>query len=213
MRWQPAVRTLPPYYDDPVYIDALASRSTPRLARLDFEPEVVLASFHGLPQAYLDKGDPYHCQCQKTTRLLRERLGWPKDRLRITFQSRFGRAEWLQPYTDVTLAELARQGVKQLAVITPGFSADCLETLEEIAIRGGGDVPRERRRALCRHPLPQRQRRGHAHARTPVRARAAGLDLSPDGPAIAILWPGDCDPASRARNAGDTYCARPARAA
>ena len=137
MRWQPALRTLPPYHDDPVYIGALATSLTSGLVRLDFEPEVVIASFHGLPRDYLDKGDPYHCHCQKTTRLLRERLGWPKDRLRITFQSRFGRAEWLQPYTDVTLAELARSGVRNVAVITPGFSADCLETLEEIAIRAG----------------------------------------------------------------------------
>jgi ferrochelatase len=137
MRWQPAVRTLPPYHDDPVYIDALAVSLQAGLARLDFEPEVVIASFHGLPRDYLDKGDPYHCQCQKTTRLLRERLGWPKEKLRITFQSRFGRAEWLQPYTDVTIAELAREGVRRMAVITPGFSADCLETLEEIAIRAG----------------------------------------------------------------------------
>ncbi len=136
MRWQPALRTLPPYHDDPAYIAALADSLTAGLAGLDFEPEVVIASFHGLPREYLDKGDPYHCQCQKTTRLLRERLGWPQDRLRIAFQSRFGRAEWLQPYTDVTLAELAKGGVRRLAVITPGFSADCLETLEEIAIRG-----------------------------------------------------------------------------
>ena len=106
------------------------------LAALDFAPEVVVASFHGLPRDYLDKGDPYHCQCHKTTRLLRERLGWPKERLRLTFQSRFGRAEWLQPYTDVTITELAKSGVKAIALITPGFSADCLETLEEIAIRG-----------------------------------------------------------------------------
>ncbi len=137
MRWQPAVRTLPPYHDDPAYIDALAEAMLADLAALDFEPEVVIASFHGLPRAYLDKGDPYHCHCQKTARLLREKLGWPKERLRLTFQSRFGRAEWLQPYTDVTLAELAKSGVRRLAVITPGFSADCLETLEEIAIRGG----------------------------------------------------------------------------
>jgi len=137
MRWQPAVRTLPPYHDDPVYIDALAASIEAHLAALDFEPEVVIASFHGLPRDYLDKGDPYHCQCHKTTRLLRDRLGWPKERLRITFQSRFGRAEWLQPYTDVTIAELAKSGVKRMAVVTPGFSADCLETLEEIAIRAG----------------------------------------------------------------------------
>jgi ferrochelatase len=136
MRWQPAVRTLPPYYDDPAYIDALGTSLREELAKLPFEPDVVLASFHGLPREYLDKGDPYHCHCQKTTRLLRERLGWPGDKLRLVFQSRFGRAEWLQPYTDKTLAELAPSGVKRLAVIMPGFSADCLETLEEIAIRG-----------------------------------------------------------------------------
>jgi len=136
MRWQPAIRTLPPYHDDPVYIEALANTLEAGLAALDFEPEVVIASFHGLPRDYLDKGDPYHCQCHKTTRLLRERLGWPKEKLRLTFQSRFGRAEWLQPYTDVTIAELARGGVRNIALITPGFSADCLETLEEIAIRG-----------------------------------------------------------------------------
>jgi ferrochelatase len=136
MRWQPAIRTLPPYPDDPAYIGALAASLRASLAALPFEPEVVLASFHGLPREYLDKGDPYHCQCQKTTRLLREALGWPADRLRIVFQSRFGRAEWLQPYTDITIAELGDAGVKRLAVVMPGFSADCLETLEEIGIRG-----------------------------------------------------------------------------
>ncbi|MCB1476119.1 MAG: ferrochelatase, partial [Rhodobiaceae bacterium] len=100
MRWQPALRTVPPYHDDPAYIDALAISVERHLATLDFEPEVVLASFHGIPVSYFRKGDPYHCQCHKTTRLLRERLGWPADRLRITFQSRFGPEEWLQPYTD-----------------------------------------------------------------------------------------------------------------
>lgn len=136
MRWQPALRTLPPYHDDLAYIDALAKSLTEELGRLAFVPEIVIASFHGLPKAYVEKGDPYEQQSRETVRLLRERLGWPDDRLMITFQSRFGRAEWLQPYTDVTLAELGRRGVKNLAVITPGFSADCLETLEEIAIRG-----------------------------------------------------------------------------
>ena len=135
MRWQPAIRTLPPYYDDPAYIDALAASLRASLAALTFEPEVVLASYHGLPRVNLDKGDPYHCHCQKTTRLLREKLGWPEERLRTVFQSRFGRAEWLQPYTDVTIGELARSGTKRLAVVMPGFSADCLETLEEIGIR------------------------------------------------------------------------------
>jgi ferrochelatase len=138
MRWQPAIRTLPAYHDDPGYIAALATSLTVSLAKLPFEPELVLASYHGLPRAYLDKGDPYHCHCQKTTRLLREKLGWPEERLRTVFQSRFGRAEWLQPYTDAAIAELAKSGVKRLAVIMPGFSADCLETLEEIAIRAAG---------------------------------------------------------------------------
>ncbi|MCB1496534.1 MAG: ferrochelatase [Bauldia sp.] len=137
MRWQPAIRTLPSYHDDPVYIDALADSLTAGLAGLDFEPELVLASFHGLPRDYLDKGDPYHCHCQKTTRLLRETLGWPEERLKICFQSRFGKAEWLQPYFEETVTDLARSGTKRLAVIMPGFSADCLETLEEIAMRGG----------------------------------------------------------------------------
>jgi ferrochelatase len=137
MRWQPAIRTLPPYHDDPVYIDALAEAMTEDLAKLDFEPELVIASFHGLPKSYIDKGDPYARHCRETVELLRARLGWGEDRLRLTFQSRFGRAEWLQPYTDVTLEKLATEGVRRVAVVTPGFSADCLETLEEIAIRGG----------------------------------------------------------------------------
>jgi protoporphyrin/coproporphyrin ferrochelatase len=145
MRWQPTLRVAPPYHDDPVYIDALAASLRAALAKLDFEPEMVLASFHGVPKDYLLKGDPYHCQCAKTARLLRERLGWDENRLRLTFQSRFGTAEWLQPYTDETVKALARQGVKNLAVVTPGFAADCLETLEEIAgenaeyfLHGGG---------------------------------------------------------------------------
>jgi ferrochelatase len=116
MRWQPAVRTLPAYHDDPAYIAALSASLKTSLARLPFQPEVVLASYHGLPREYLDKGDPYHCQCQKTTRLLRERLGWPKEKLRIVFQSRFGASEWLQPYADVTIAEFAKSGVTKIAV-------------------------------------------------------------------------------------------------
>jgi ferrochelatase len=133
MRWQPTLRVAPPYHDDPVYIDAIAASLKASLAKLSFVPEVVLVSFHGVPKDYLLKGDPYHCQCAKTTRLLRERLGWDEKRLRMTFQSRFGSAEWLTPYTDETVKALARDGVKNLAVITPGFVSDCLETLEEIA--------------------------------------------------------------------------------
>ena len=133
MRWQPALRTVPPYHDDPAYIDALAISVGKHLATLDWEPEMLIASFHGIPQSYFKKGDPYHCQCQKTARLLRERLGLPKEKFMITFQSRFGPEEWLQPYTDKTVERLADEGVKRIAVINPGFVSDCLETLEEIA--------------------------------------------------------------------------------
>jgi protoporphyrin/coproporphyrin ferrochelatase len=133
MRWQPALRIAPPYYDDPVYIDALAVSLEAHLATLSFVPEVILASFHGIPRDYFDKGDPYYCYCAKTTRLLRQRLRLDDSKLMMTFQSRFGRAEWLKPYTDATVKGLAARAVKNLAVITPGFSADCLETLEEIA--------------------------------------------------------------------------------
>jgi ferrochelatase len=134
MRWQPSVRIAPPYHDDPVYIEALASSTEDQLRRLPFKPDVIVASFHGIPKEYFDKGDPYYCHCHKTTRLLRERLKLDDKQLMLTFQSRFGRAEWLQPYTDKTVRTLAKSGVKNLAVITPGFSADCLETLEEIGM-------------------------------------------------------------------------------
>jgi ferrochelatase len=136
MRWQPSLRVAPPYYDDPGYIEALAQSMKESLASLSFEPEVVMASFHGLPLEYFQKGDPYHCHCVKTARLLREALGWDETRLIHTFQSRFGKAEWLQPYTDATIARLAGEGVKRLALVTPGFAADCVETLEEIAMQG-----------------------------------------------------------------------------
>jgi ferrochelatase len=137
MRWQPSLRVAPPYHDDPVYIDALVSSSRAELSKLSFEPEIVLASYHGIPKEYAEKGDPYPEHCAITTRLLREALGWDENKLRMTFQSRFGRAEWLQPYTDQTVESLAKSGVKNLAIITPGFSADCLETLEEIAVENG----------------------------------------------------------------------------
>jgi ferrochelatase len=134
MRWQPAVRVAAPYYDDPVYIEALARSVRASLAGLDFEPEVMLASYHGIPQAYFDQGDPYFHHCTETTQLLRETLGLSEERLRMTFQSRFGRGEWLKPYTADTVRELASRGVRRLAVLTPGFAADCLETLEEIGV-------------------------------------------------------------------------------
>src|SRR5205085_7666185 len=133
MRWQPAVRIAPPWHDDPVYIEAVAASLEAAVAKLAFRPDVILASFHGVPKDYLDKGDPYYCQCHKTARLLRARLGLSDERFRLTFQSRFGAAEWLQPYTDMTVKSLAANGVKNLAIVTPGFAADCLETLEEIA--------------------------------------------------------------------------------
>lgn len=137
MRWQPAIRTAPPYHDDPVYIDALAKSLKREVTKLKWKPDVILASYHGLPKEYFDKGDPYHCHCAKTTRLLRKKLGMSEDFLRMTFQSRFGKAEWLQPYTDKTVEALAKDGVKNLAIVTPGFSADCVETLEEIAVENG----------------------------------------------------------------------------
>lgn len=133
MRWQPAVRTLPPYHDDPLYIDALKRVTEEALAGLDFEPQAVLASFHGMPQRTLELGDPYHCHCRKTARLLSEAMG---RELTVTFQSRFGRARWLEPATDAVLEGLPGRGVTKVAVLAPGFSADCLETLEELAIRG-----------------------------------------------------------------------------
>jgi len=133
MRWQPALRTLPPYYGDSFYIDALAANLRRQLGALDFEPQRLLVSFHGMPVRTLDLGDPYHCHCQKTARLLGEALGREVD---VTFQSKFGRAKWLEPATDTTLAAYPRQGVTRIALATPGFSADCIETLEELGIRG-----------------------------------------------------------------------------
>jgi ferrochelatase len=133
LRWQPALRTLPPYYDDPIHIDALVANLRRQLAALDFTPERVLLSFHGMPERTLTLGDPYHCHCQKTARLVGEELGVSAD---ISFQSRFGRAKWLEPATDARLAAYPAEGVKRIAIAAPGFSADCLETLEELGIRG-----------------------------------------------------------------------------
>jgi protoporphyrin/coproporphyrin ferrochelatase len=133
MRWQPALRTLPPYYDDAAHIAALKSSVEMSLAALPFTPDAVMASFHSMPERTLHLGDPYHCQCRKTARLLSDALG---RELIVSFQSRLGRAKWLEPATDATLASLPGKGTKKIAVIAPGFSADNLETLEEIAIRG-----------------------------------------------------------------------------
>lgn len=138
MRWQPALRTLPPYHDDPRYIAALAELVRTQLTALDFRVDAVLASFHGMPQRTLELGDPYHCHCVKTARLLSDALDdiFGGRRLIVTFQSRFGRAKWLEPSTEEVLQGLPRTGVKKVAIVAPGFSADCLETLEELAIRG-----------------------------------------------------------------------------
>src|SRR3954447_26311367 len=133
MRAQPTLRVTPPYYQDPDYIDALAVSINTHSATLPFEPELIVASFHGMPQKYVDNGDPYQAQCIATTDELRKRMGLDASRLLLTFQSRFGYDEWLQPYTDKTMEQLAKDGVRRIAVVTPGFSADCLETLEEIA--------------------------------------------------------------------------------
>ena len=131
-KWQPAARTVPAYCDHPAYIEALAQSVERAYAAAEEKPEVLVTSYHGMPQRYLREGDPYHCQCAKTTRLLRERLGWAEDKVQTTFQSVFGSEEWLRPYTVEHVAELARSGVKRLAVVAPAFSADCIETLEEI---------------------------------------------------------------------------------
>lgn len=136
MRWQPAIRTLPPYFETDAYVRALAQSIADGVSSLDFTPDVVLTSYHGMPVTYLEAGDPYHCECLKTTRLVREHLGWPKEKLQVTFQSRFGPTKWLEPYTDETLMALPKQGKTKVAICAPAFSVDCIETLEEIAITG-----------------------------------------------------------------------------
>ena len=133
LRAQPTLRVSPPYYDDPDYIEAVAASIEAHVATLSFDPELIVASFHGMPKDYVDKGDPYQAQCVATTDALRRRLNLDASKFLLTFQSRFGNAEWLQPYTDRTVAQLAKDGVRRIAVVMPGFAADCLETLEEIA--------------------------------------------------------------------------------
>ena len=134
LRWQPAIRTVPPYFDNPAYIAAIAESLSAHLASLSWKPDRILIAFHGLPREYLDKGDPYHCHCQKTARLLRQKLGFSSDYAQIVFQSRFGRAEWLKPYAQDTVEDLPAQGIKNLVMISPGFASDCVETLEELGI-------------------------------------------------------------------------------
>ena len=153
MRWQPAIRTLPPYHDDPLHIDALASDLARQLDTLDFAPELLLLSFHGMPRRTLELGDPYHCHCRKTARLLEEAMARPGLRFGTSFQSRFGPAKWLEPATDRVLTEEAARGTRRIAVAMPGFSADCLETLEEIALQGRDQfLARGRRSTTPRSP-------------------------------------------------------------
>ena len=133
-RWQPAIRSVPPYFDHPAYIAAIAGSLTAHLETLPYKPDRILMAFHGLPREYLDKGDPYHCHCQKTARLVREKLGLSADFAQLVFQSRFGRAEWLKPYAQDTVEALPGEGVKNLVMISPGFASDCVETLEELGI-------------------------------------------------------------------------------
>ncbi len=137
--WQPAIRSVPAFHDHPSYIEALANVTRRHLGTLDHTPERILLSFHGLPERYFKNGDPYHCHCAKTARLLREEMGWSEEFAPLTFQSKFGPEKWLGPATDATLNEMAAQGIKNVAVITPGFVSDCIETLEEIEITAGED--------------------------------------------------------------------------
>ena len=136
MRWQPQVQIVPRYYDHPAYIKAIVNQLERDLERLEFKPQQVVLSYHGVPKTYLQKGDPYHCQCHVTTRLIKEQWPYKDIPIETTFQSRFGPSEWLQPYTDKTLEALPSMGVTRIMMATPGFSSDCVETLEEIAIEG-----------------------------------------------------------------------------
>ena len=134
MRWQPSLKIIPHYESDPLYIDALVNSINSKIENINWKPDLILASYHGIPKKYFDKGDPYHCYCHKTTRLISEKF--KEIEIKTTFQSRFGPEEWLQPYTDKTLERLPKEGVKNVLAICPGFSSDCVETLEEILIQG-----------------------------------------------------------------------------
>ncbi len=134
MRWQPSLKVISHYESDPLYIDALVNSINDKLEKINWKPDLILASYHGIPKKYFDKGDPYHCYCHKTTRLISEKFNSIK--IKTTFQSRFGPQEWLQPYTDKTLESLPKEGIKNVLAICPGFSSDCVETLEEILIQG-----------------------------------------------------------------------------
>ena len=134
MRWQPSLQIIPHYESEPLYISALIKSIEKKMSEIDWEPDLIISSYHGIPKSYFDKGDPYHCYCHKTTRLMKEKFN--KIEIQTTFQSRFGPQEWLTPYTDKTLEKLPGEGIKNLLVICPGFSSDCVETLEEINIQG-----------------------------------------------------------------------------
>ncbi|SEH16809.1 ferrochelatase [Sphingopyxis sp. YR583] len=170
LRWQPAMRFLPPYHDAAAYLDALKTSVEARLDALDFKPDVLLASFHGMPERTLHLGDPYHCQCLKTARLLSEALGRPVE---VAFQSRFGRAKWLEPATDARLEQLGREG-RSVAIFAPGFSADCLETLEELAIRGKQQFESAGGRHFAYLPCLNADATGIAMLETLVRRELAG---------------------------------------
>ena len=134
MRWQPAIQVIPHYESEPLYIDALVKSINNKLEKIDWKPDLIIASYHGIPMKYFEKGDPYHCYCQKTTRLISEKI--KNIKIITTFQSRFGPQDWLQPYTDKTLEKLPSEGTKKILIISPGFASDCVETLEEISIQG-----------------------------------------------------------------------------
>ena len=134
MRWQPSLQIIPHYESEPAYIDALINSIERKLKNINWEPDLIISSYHGIPKKYFDKGDPYYCYCHKTTRLLKEKFN--KIDIQLTFQSRFGPQEWLKPYTDKTLESLPKKGIKNILVICPGFASDCVETLEEIDIQG-----------------------------------------------------------------------------
>ena len=134
MRWQPSLQIIPHYESEPLYIDALINSIKRKISEISWKPDLIVSSYHGIPKSYFDKGDPYHCYCQKTTRLMKEK--YKEIEIQTTFQSRFGPQEWLTPYTDKTIESLPTKGIKNLLVICPGFASDCVETLEEINIQG-----------------------------------------------------------------------------
>lgn len=174
MRWQPAIRTLPPYFDQPLYINALAKSVLTGIKTSGFEPEILLTSYHGMPQSYVDAGDPYFDQCHKTSSLLAKKLGWDEKRIVLAFQSRFGPEEWLKPYTDEILVSLAKNGTKNIATISPAFSVDCLETLEEIAMEGRDDFLGNGGEKFCYIPCLNDGEQGMKLIETLVRSELSG---------------------------------------